>query len=140
MKNTTYILLLLSSLLFYSCSKEQGCTDINALNYNAEAAKDDGSCEYCNDPSDTKCPNYDPCHNSQPVSAGFDAFEQPDVTNDNFYITTDKFLTNIIKFKAQEENANYTWYIGTETIHSREVVRSFADNNSVTPRFVRILR
>lgn len=29
-----------------SCSKEEGCTDITAENFNAEAEKDDGSCTY----------------------------------------------------------------------------------------------
>lgn len=32
-----------------SCKKEQGCTDISAVNYNPDAEKDDGSCTYSND-------------------------------------------------------------------------------------------
>jgi cytochrome c peroxidase len=40
------ILLLIFSTLLYACKKEEGCTDPLALNYNAEAEKDDGSCEY----------------------------------------------------------------------------------------------
>ena len=37
--------------LFSSCSKTEGCTDITAENYNADAEKDDGSCTYAVDPS-----------------------------------------------------------------------------------------
>jgi cytochrome c peroxidase len=37
---------LVSGLVFSSCSKERGCTDINAENFNPDADKDDGSCVY----------------------------------------------------------------------------------------------
>lgn len=35
-------------VLLSSCTGERGCTDKNALNYNAAAKSDDGSCRYCN--------------------------------------------------------------------------------------------
>lgn len=34
------------SILLLSGCKQEGCTDLNALNYDEEATKDDGSCEY----------------------------------------------------------------------------------------------
>lgn len=34
-----------------SCSKEEGCTDSTAENFNANAEKDDGSCTYATDPT-----------------------------------------------------------------------------------------
>jgi len=40
------ILLLFVSTLFFACKKEEGCTDPLAFNYNSEAEKEDGSCEY----------------------------------------------------------------------------------------------
>ena len=41
----TAIMIGLGSVLT-SCSKEEGCTDVTAENFNAEAEKDDGSCTY----------------------------------------------------------------------------------------------
>lgn len=32
--------------VFTACKKEEGCTDPSAINYNPEAKKDDGSCQY----------------------------------------------------------------------------------------------
>lgn len=45
---TTYFLLFFCALSFAlsSCSKEEGCTDESALNFDSDAEKDDGSCEY----------------------------------------------------------------------------------------------
>ena len=40
-----FIYLLIFCFTIFSC-KKRGCTDSNATNYNADATKDDGSCEY----------------------------------------------------------------------------------------------
>ena len=39
-----YFSLLIITLLFFSCKKEEGCMDPTALNYNSDASVDDGSC------------------------------------------------------------------------------------------------
>ena len=45
MKKLLYLFLVLP-LIFSSCKKEQGCTEILALNYNIDADTDDGTCIY----------------------------------------------------------------------------------------------
>ena len=45
MKNNVLLLLSLALFTVASCKKE-GCTDPNAINYDADAKKDDGTCTY----------------------------------------------------------------------------------------------
>lgn len=42
-------LIALGGILFTGCKKEEGCTDPNALNFDPNAEKDDGSCTYSNE-------------------------------------------------------------------------------------------
>ena len=41
-----YYCIIIISLLLTSCKKYEGCTDPAALNYDAAANRDDGSCKY----------------------------------------------------------------------------------------------
>ena len=54
------ILPLLLVLLVSSCKKEEGCTDPTAINYNADAEKDDGSCAYTAGCTDATAINHNP--------------------------------------------------------------------------------
>ncbi len=48
---------------------------------------------------------------------------------DDYLTETDTILdTKNVKFTAKEVDAEYTWYVGTEIIHTRSLVRFFSDN------------
>jgi hypothetical protein len=59
MKKLLYTFLAVS-IIFAACKKEEGCTDPIAINYNADAEKDDGSCTYTTGCTDATACNYDP--------------------------------------------------------------------------------
>ncbi|MBL4651962.1 MAG: hypothetical protein JKY53_03720 [Flavobacteriales bacterium] len=54
-----FITILSVVVLLFSCQRKKGCTDSTAKNYDWEAKKDDGSCDYsgCTDPDAL---NYNP--------------------------------------------------------------------------------
>lgn len=45
-KTILHTIIIIVLLSFFSCSKKEGCTDPLATNFNSEANKDDGSCNY----------------------------------------------------------------------------------------------
>ena len=94
-----FILILFAGGLLYSCKKEQ--PELRSLEEDCGCAKE--------------------------VSAGF-VMEEMTTSNPNFvkYTDTDSiFEDKDVRFYALEDNAEYTWYIGAEVLHTREVIRYF---------------
>jgi hypothetical protein len=72
-------------------------------------------------------PAPDPCIGLQEVSADF-LMEEMTSFNENLSIFTDTdtiYSEKPVRFTAKSENAEYTWYIGTEVLHTRSVTRFF---------------
>lgn len=94
-----------------------------------------GSCKKekpCQDPSNPDCENYDPCYGKKAPSADFiigqsspaPFFEMKPyefVSNDTMFAPFYRPLT----FLAKEENAEYEWELGAETITDKRFTRSF---------------
>lgn len=70
------------------------------------------------------------CGCAKEVSADF-TMEEMTTSNPNIakYTLTDSIYgEHCVRFTALEENAEYTWYIGSEILHSREVIRLFPND------------
>ena len=67
----------------------------------------------------------DPCKCASEVSAEFDILEQHNMATDLIakteYILHNKYGV----FRAKEEDAEYTWYLGSEVLHEKEISRRF---------------
>lgn len=82
--------------------------------------------DYCDDPTNRDCFNYDPCTKRSPVSAAFHMYERQAgalMPDDWVDYDTDTLCSTAIEFMALEENAEYEWRLGLETIRSRSFVR-----------------
>jgi len=70
----------------------------------------------------------DPCECASEVSADFDILEQSWNTADAFYTKTDAVLADKrVYFRAKEENAEYTWYIGIDEETDQETWKYFGE-------------
>jgi len=98
---------------------------------------DDPTPPPCNDPSNPGCPNYDPCFEESPITAEFKIYD--DVfsggPNSDHWFEDDVLWKGRIKFEAIEQDANYKWYLGQQTIEGtdyQEVVKTLVDLNPGT--------
>ena len=71
----------------------------------------------------------DPCACASEVSADFDILERHSQVANSPLILTDHVLQNSgnkqVRFRAKEEDAEYTWYIGTDIETDRETFKNF---------------
>lgn len=71
------------------------------------------------------------CGCANEVSAEFTINEISNFQWENKFLKTEtdtSFSDKNISFFAKEENASYTWYIGSEILHTREVIRFFDES------------
>jgi hypothetical protein len=107
-------LALLVVLFFNSCKKE---------------------CPPCQDPTNPKCENYNPCLSKKPVTADFQIGQVASAAyNHNsekyrkaFFVDSIFPKRCAISFRAEEKDAKYTWYLGAEILDSKEITRVFSD-------------
>lgn len=71
----------------------------------------------------------DPCDCASEVNADFDILERHTQLAGSEIIVTDHVLQNSgskqVRFRAKEEDAEYTWYIGTDVETDRETFKNF---------------
>lgn len=105
--------LALTSLIFTSCSKEEGCTDPAATNFNADAEKDDGSCIYpTEEPTETTVEkttvtfNFTHNFDGVPVTgANFNQFNYVTLNNDTISIIRLRYLiSDIVLYKSNGDS------------------------------------
>jgi hypothetical protein len=97
-------------------------------------------CE-CDDPTDPKCDNYDPCYEIKPVTSSFIIsellpFAYTRWENEGFFWeqrNSDTVYSRNLEFEAPEGMDKYTWIIGTEILHDRIVVRKNFPPNEIIP-------
>jgi len=66
-----------------------------------------------------------PCELTHEVSAEFTIEEFQGSVPENKSLTNIVYATNSVLFKANDSLANYTWYVGAETINERSFIRTF---------------
>jgi len=83
----------------------------------------------CFEPTNPLCKNYDPCYGKKPVSAEFIIEDKLNLVDPETFIIENETLTlGTIRFTALEENAKYTWYLGIEVLHDKQIQRNFYED------------
>ncbi|KAB2913813.1 MAG: hypothetical protein F9K23_16350 [Bacteroidetes bacterium] len=77
----------------------------------------------CHDRSNPDCENYDPCYGKQPLTADFETFEVSIFPDNWIPYSTDTLASSDVFFRAKEENVEYEWTVGSETITTRSFTR-----------------
>ena len=100
------VFILLSGCLLYSCKKEQ--PQLRSLEEDCGCAKEVSADFTIKEIACYNCPG-----------------------NSEYRTETDtSFAEKNVSFYASEDNAEYTWYIGNEILHTREIIRYFDKNLS----------
>jgi len=128
---TSVLGMLLISAVFTSCSKEEGCTDPAARNFNVEAETDDGSCVYDEEETTTTVEektnltfNFTHNFDGLPVTGGnFNQFNYVTMDGDTFSIVRLRYLiSDITLYKTNGDSVVFDSYNLTD----------LSDNNTLT--------
>jgi len=96
-----YLSILIITILFFSCKKEEGCIDPTALNYNSEATIDNGSCNYA--PISDLNIHFTQTVNGNPLI--LDSMMYTNQENDNYSIQTVRYLLSNITLHTDNGNS-----------------------------------
>ena len=92
-----YLVILMMTLLFFACKKEEGCVDPLALNYNSNATIDDGSCDYA--PIKDLNINFTQTVNGDPLI--LDSMMYTNQSNQNYSVQTVRYLISDINLHSE---------------------------------------
>ena len=153
-----YLVILMMTLLFFACKKEEGCVDPLALNYNSNATIDDGSCDYA--PIKDLNINFTQTVNGDPLI--LDSMMYTNQSNQNYSVQTVRYLISDINLHsengtitlidevhfidfsidstltlsiAEVDNANYTSISFTMGLASKNNVTNLFLNENFFPSF-----
>lgn len=153
-----YLVILMMTLLFFACKKEEGCVDPLALNYNSNATIDDGSCDYA--PIKDLNINFIQTVNGDPLI--LDSMMYTNQSNQNYSVQTVRYLISDINLHSENgtntlidevhfidfsidstltlsiaeiDNANYTSISFTMGLASKNNVTNLFLNENFFPSF-----
>jgi len=91
---------------------------------------DDPTPPPCNDPSNSECPNYDPCFGNEEPNASFfteDRLIYPEF-GEYLWINDSILRGGPVRFRSpfEEPGVSHIWYVGAETLETPSVVRNFS--------------
>ena len=135
MKKKSLIIFLSATATFAISCKKKGCTDYTANNYQAEAEKDDGTCEYTTEGEVTL--NFS--HNFDGTAVSSADFDQLNYTNANgeiMSITKMQYLISDVRF--YKSNGDSVYFDGYHFIDMEDeasfayILPTMVDVNSYT--------
>lgn len=139
-------MLFIALLALLPACKKEGCVDSKALNYNAEAKKDDGSCTYKKGCTDRLADNYDEMAHTDDGTCSYDnkgfvkinfkaRFNNADLLENTTHTNVTNVALNFSLLKTYLSSVKVRNTAGTYTTLSDVVLVDFFDNADLTHVF-----